>query len=194
MQFKTIKTNCLFRFSPVSLKIEIHITFILMKIRPITQADFSEILALNEESVNYLSPLSAIQLTRLHAQSAFHRVVEDEGRVIAFLLAFQQGADYDSVNYLWFAQRYPQFLYIDRVVVSQQVQSKGAGTLLYREVFKHAAQQRIPFVTCEFDVAPPNPVSEKFHGKFGFTEVGRQSVANGKKIVSLQIARISSDQ
>lgn len=159
-----------------------------MKIRPIEPLDFADVLALNEESVQYLSPLSFDQLARLYQQCALHRLVEDEGRVIAFILAFQQGADYDSVNYQWFAQRYAHFLYVDRVVVSQQIQSKGAGSILYREVFTHAAEHGIPIVTCEFDVAPPNPVSERFHAKFGFAEVGRQSVASGKKIVSLQTA------
>jgi predicted GNAT superfamily acetyltransferase len=49
----------------------------------------------------------------------------------------------------------------------------------------------IPVVACEFDVQPPNPASERFHAKFGFIEVGRQSVAGGKKTVSLQTAAAS---
>jgi predicted GNAT superfamily acetyltransferase len=163
-----------------------------MKIRPIAPADFGDVLALNEESVRYLSPLSSPQLVTLHEQSAFHRIVEQEGLVIAFILAFREGADYESVNYRWFAQRYQHFLYIDRVVVSPHVQSKGAGTILYREVFRHADEHRIPMVTCEFDVEPPNPISERFHARFAFAEVGRQSILEGKKIVSLQIACATS--
>ena len=159
-----------------------------MNSRPMTPADFSEVLALNDESVQYLSPLSFSRLEALHRQSAFSRVVEVEGRVIAFILALPQGADYDSVNYQWFTQRYANFLYIDRVVVSRHLRSAGAGSCLYREVFDHASRHRIPVVACEFDVEPPNPASERFHAKFGFVEVGRQSVAGGKKTVSMQTA------
>jgi predicted GNAT superfamily acetyltransferase len=164
-----------------------------MNTRPIVPADFADVLALNEESVRYLSPLSLSQLATLHEQSAFHRIVEKEGLVIAFILAFREGADYASVNYRWFARRYKHFLYIDRVVVSRHIQSKGAGTILYREVFRHADEHQIPIVTCEFDVEPPNPISERFHAGFGFAEVGRQSILDGKKVVSLQRARASSD-
>jgi predicted GNAT superfamily acetyltransferase len=48
----------------------------------------------------------------------------------------------------------------------------------------------LPWVTCEYDIEPPNPASERFHRGFGFTEVGRQSVAGGKKQVSLQAAPV----
>ena len=156
--------------------------------RPMTPADFTEVLALNEESVQYLSPLSYSQLEDLHRQSAFSRVVEVEGRVIAFILALGKGAEYDSVNYQWFARRYAEFLYVDRVVVSRHSRSTGAGTRLYRELFEHASRHLIPVVACEFDVEPPNPASERFHAQFGFIEVGRQMVAGGRKTVSLQTA------
>jgi hypothetical protein len=159
-----------------------------MKTRPMTPADFTAALALNEESVQYLSPLSFSRLEDLHRQSAFSRVVEVEGHVIAFILALRPGADYDSVNYQWFAQRYAAFLYIDRVVVSRDAHGNGAGSILYRQLFEHASRHRIPVVACEFDIEPPNAASERFHAKFGFAEVGRQSVASGGKTVSLQTA------
>ena len=42
-----------------------------MNSRHMTPADFAEVLALNEESVKYLSPLSYSQLADLHRQSTF---------------------------------------------------------------------------------------------------------------------------
>ena len=117
-------------------------------------------------------------------------MLEEDGHVVAFLLALREGAAYDSVNYRWFSARYARFLYIDRVVVSQQLQASGAGSALYRNAFAHAAATEVPWLTCEFDVEPPNPVSERFHAKFAFREVGRQTVQNGKKVVSLQAAPV----
>lgn len=161
-----------------------------MSIRRARSADFEAVLALNEEFVCYLSPLNHERLIALDRQAELHVVVEEKDHVTAFLLAFREGADYDSMNYRWFAERYSRFLYVDRVVVSRSRQGTGAGALLYRYVFAHAAATQVPLVTCEYDVDPPNVVSERFHARFGFQEVGRQLVAGGEKSVSLQAAAV----
>lgn len=161
------------------------------QIRPATLEDYEQILKLNEESVHFLSPLSIEKLTHLHQQSEILKVIEVDGVVVAFVLALREGKDYDSENYIWFAKNYDKFLYIDRVVVSGNQQSSGLGKLLYEDVFKHAESIDTTVVTAEIDIEPPNPVSLKFHEKFGFKEVGKQSVAGGKKIVSLQAAQIA---
>ena len=88
-----------------------------MQLRDANPADFTDILRLNAEAVHFLSPLDPLRLTWLHSMAVYHRVVEWQGRVEAFLLGFREGSAYDSPNYGWFAARYPQFLYIDRIVV-----------------------------------------------------------------------------
>ena len=155
-------------------------------IRPAIAADFPAILALNAALVHFLSPLDGARLRLLHAQAAYHRVVEIDGGVVAFLLAFREGAAYDSPNYLWFAQRYSEFLYIDRIVVDPEQQGRGLGARLYDDLFAYAQIAGVATVTCEFDLDPPNPGSQKFHARFGFREVGTQWLAGGKKQVSLQ--------
>ena len=40
-------------------------------------------------------------------------------------------------------------------------------------------------LTCEVNVAPPNPVSHAFHAAMGFVEVGRQGTEGGAKTVAL---------
>jgi predicted GNAT superfamily acetyltransferase len=90
-------------------------------------------------------------------------VAEEAGTAIAFLQALREGASYNSPNYTWFASRYPQFLYVDRIVVSQSVKAKGAGTLLYKELFALAADSGVRQVACEFDIDLPNPISLHFH-------------------------------
>lgn len=158
--------------------------------RDATPADFLRILALNEESVRFLSPLTPERLARLHGQSAVHRVVGIDGTIAAFLLAFREGADYDSPNYRWFAARYERFLYIDRVVVANVFQGRGLGALLYADLFDFARTSGARRVTCEFDVDPPNEASRRFHARHGFVEVGGQAVAGGKKTVSLQAVEL----
>lgn len=162
-------------------------------IRDATPADFPAILALNEAFVAVLSPLDHARLARLHAQAALHRVVETAGRVEAFLLALREGADYDSPNYRWFAQHYPRFLYVDRVVVAGDAQARGAGRALYRELYAQAVRDAVPLLACEFDLGPPNPASARFHAALGFREVGRQSLYGDRKTVSLQVLDVAGD-
>ena len=157
-----------------------------MLLRNAHPADFPTLLRLNDESVQFLSPLDLERLERLHAEAACHRVVEREGQVVAFLMAFREGCSYDSPNYRWFVAQYGEFLYIDRVVVSRDAQDQGIGNRLYDDLFAFARAARVPRVTCEFDIDPPNEVSRRFHERYGFLEVGSQTVANGTKRVSLQ--------
>lgn len=161
-----------------------------MTLRDATAADFADILALNQESVHFLSPLDEARLNHLHQQSVYHRLVETDGRLSGFLLAFAEAAEYDSPNYRWFAGRHARFVYIDRVVVASHAQGLGIGRQLYTDLFAFARAQAYPLVTCEFDLDPPNPVSAAFHCRFGFTEIGQQLVAN-KKLVSLQAVQMS---
>jgi uncharacterized protein len=157
-----------------------------MQIRDATLTDFPRILALNEESVQFLSPLDHERLSLLHAAAPYHRVVQFDGLVHAFLLVLREGATYDSPNYLWFAQRYEQFFYVDRVVVSASLQGRGAGRLLYDDLVSFAQGHGCQTITCEFDIDPPNPQSARFHAAFGFREVGTQKVGPKQKLVSLQ--------
>jgi uncharacterized protein len=160
-------------------------------IRDAKQADFPAILALNLEMEQYLSPLTEELLSKLHALAVYHRVIQTKQEEVAgFLLALREGADYGSVNYLWFAHHYPKFLYIDRVVIAPAHQGKKLGHLLYQDLFNFARSQQIDTVTCEFDIDPPNETSRRFHSQFGFHEVATQRVANGKKQVSLQISQL----
>jgi predicted GNAT superfamily acetyltransferase len=151
---------------------------------------FPAILALNAESVHFLSPLDTARLRDLHAQAAYHRVVEHDGKVAAFLLAFREGADYDSPNYRWFAQHYARFLYIDRIVVAASARGLGFGAQLYDDILAFAATTNAARLTAEFDVEPPNPVSAALHQRFGFREVGTQWTGGDKKQVSLQVREL----
>ena len=162
-----------------------------MNIRNAEAADFAAILRLNDESVRFLSPFSAERLEALHRSAAYHKVVDADGEIAAFLLAFREGAPYDSPNYLWFVEHYPRFLYIDRIVVAPAHRGAGFGARLYDDIAAFASRSGAPWLTCEFDIDPPNPASMRFHERMGFGEVGTQTIAGGKKRVSLQARPIA---
>ena len=160
-------------------------------IRNANEGDFDSILALNQEAVHFTSPMDLARLTHLDTQSAYHRVIELDGEVVAFLLALREGADYPNPNYGWFSERLDSFLYVDRIVIASTQQGKRLGQALYDDLFAYARRQGIGQIACEFDVEPPNPVSQKFHARYGFSEMGTQWVAGGSKRVSLQVAPLS---
>jgi hypothetical protein len=157
------------------------ITALIRNARP---TDFPSIAALNAGSERFLSPMNEARVERLHGWAAYHRVIQDDGQVAAFLLGFREGSAYDSPNYRWFSERYPSFVYIDRVVVAPEHRGKGLATFLYLDVFAFAVKSGIETVACEFDIDPPNEVSRRFHDKLGFLEVGSHSYNN--KRVSMQ--------
>lgn len=146
----------------------------IQEVRDARPADFAAIVALNAESERFLSPLGAARLEHLHAQCAYHRVIEEGGGIAGFLLAFREGADYDSPNYGWFKARYACFLYIDRLVVAPACRRRRYGSTLYEDVIAFARERGVPIVTCEYDITPPNEISRRFHERFGFREVGTQ--------------------
>jgi predicted GNAT superfamily acetyltransferase len=164
----------------------------LPAIRDARPEDFPAILRLNLESEAFLSPLPLPRLQSLHGQAWHHRVAAIDGDVAAFLLVLRPGADYDSPNYRWFAERYRDFAYIDRIVVGAAARKARLATLLYRDLFERAADAGIRSITCEFDIEPPNEASRRFHERLGFVEVGSQRVSGGRKAVALCELRLAS--
>lgn len=156
-------------------------------LRDATPQDFDAVLRLNAEWEHVTSPLDHAAVMRLHEQASYHRVVASGSkRVVAFLLGIGPGQAYDSPNYRWFDARFREFLYIDRVVVSSAIQRAGLGAALYDDVRDFAAGRAMRRLVCEVDVEPMNAPSDAFHTRRGFTEVGTQWVADGKKRVSLR--------
>lgn len=152
------------------------------------EADFGAILRLNDAEVRQTSAMDLERLRELHALSSYHRVACIEGAIVAFLLAMRESAPYENENFAWFASRYGTFIYVDRVVVRSEFARLGIGTSLYRDLFAFARASSVGTVVCEYNIEPLNQPSRAFHEAFGFREVGRQRVAGGSKLVSLQAA------
>ena len=155
-------------------------------VRDATVADFDAVVRLNLESEHFMSRMGRERLDVLASQAVYLRVAEVNGEVAAFLLAFAPGSAYDSENYRWFAERFDSFVYIDRIAVDERHRGQHLGARLYEDLFAFARKMGSARVVCEFDVDPPNPVSAKFHARFGFREVGTKQVSYADKRVSMQ--------
>lgn len=138
------------------------------------------LLALNNAHAAQLSWLEPERLEYLIGQAFLARRI---GNLDAFMLAFDQGAEYDSPNFLWFHARYPRFVYVDRIVVASTARGRGCARRLYQDLFEHAAKAGHDRVVCEVNSRPPNPESDAFHAALGFAEVGSASIHQGSKTV-----------
>ena len=152
----------------------------LSPIETIGAADEAAVLALNNRHAAELSWLEPKRLSDLLGQ-AFH--ARRIGSVEAFLITFDQDAAYDSPNFLWFRQRYPRFVYVDRVAVAASARGRGHAMRLYEDLFARAMQAGHTLVTCEVNAEPPNPASDAFHAALGFREVGTAAIHGGAKTV-----------
>jgi hypothetical protein len=138
------------------------------------------LLALNNAHAEELSWLAPERLQKLVGQAFLALII---GRAEAFLLAFDQDADYDSPNFLWFRARFPRFIYVDRVVVAPAARGRGHARRLYEALFEAAAKAGHDRVVCEVNRKPPNPASDAFHEGLGFSELGSASIHGGSKTV-----------
>jgi predicted GNAT superfamily acetyltransferase len=105
------------------------------------------------------------------------------GDIGDFLLAFQQDADDDSSNFLWFRARYPRFVHVGRIVVAREAHGRGHARRLYEDLFVRARHAGHDQVACEVNTNPPNPGSSAFHLALAFGEVGSAAIHGGAKTV-----------
>ena len=161
-----------------------------MPVRLLTPDDLEDVLTLNEAAVPAVGSLDARRLAHLYEQAtvALAACAEptDGAPVVGFCLVLGPGADYGSVNYRWFTERYDDFAYLDRVAIDPAHQGLGLGRELYDEVER---QVEAPWFTLEVNLRPRNDGSLKFHERLGFHEVGQQETDYGM-LVSLQAKRL----
>ncbi len=105
------------------------------------------------------------------------------GEAEALLIAFDQDADYDSVNFLWFRGRYARFVYVDRIITAAASRGRGHARRLYQALFVRAEAAGHRQVVCEVNDVPPNPASDRFHAALGFQTVGGATLERGAKQV-----------
>lgn len=160
------------------------------QIRDIGARSIPAVHAMNEQALPHVNSVTAAFFdARIEDESYFRGVYIDD-EPAAFLLALNEAADYDSLNFLWFRTRYPRFVYIDRIVVGPDQRRAGLGASLYADLLAWA-RGRTPLLACEVNLRPANEPSLRFHEKLGFSPVGTQDTDGGGKTVSLMVREMS---
>ena len=142
-------------------------------IRDVREHDLDSVLALNNAAGPSILPLDAARLRRFHADADYFRIAERDGNLAGFLVGFGAGTPHDSSNFAWFGERYPDFFYIDRIVVARRRRGGGVGRAFYADVSSYA-ELRHPNLACEVFLDDGNDPALLFHGSFGFREVGQR--------------------
>jgi predicted GNAT superfamily acetyltransferase len=155
-----------------------------IELQPADPTDYPEILSLNTNAVPDVNLIDATILASLHDQALALLVARDrrDGQIAGFLLILDEAADYASVNYLFFKEHYPAFVYVDRIVVGPDHQRLGIGKRFYQQLFELGADKP---AACEVNVYPMNEQSLTFHRQLGFETVGEQETEGGSKRVAL---------
>lgn len=153
-------------------------------VRDVREHELDSVLALNNTAGPSILALDAPRLHRLWEVADYFRVAEVDGLLAGFLVAMQQSADYDSPNFLWFRERYPAFVYVDRIVVASTRRGAGVGRVLYADI-QSFSEVRAPMLTSEVFLEESSGGALLFHGTFGYGEVGQQVMDGTGRRVSL---------
>lgn len=157
-------------------------------LRPLRTDDLTVVHGINEAAYPAVGTETPEALAHIAAESLIALVAADEGdgSIAGFCMVLAPGADYGSMNYRWFSDRYEDFIYLDRVAISPQFQRRGLGGKFYDEVQRIGAERRpgAEQFTLEVNLRPRNEPSLRFHSQLGFAEVGQRETDYGA-LVSL---------
>ncbi|MDG1549890.1 MAG: GNAT family N-acetyltransferase [Candidatus Poseidoniaceae archaeon] len=152
--------------------------------KPLSSNDVPMMWEINEQGLPGTGQVTQAEMAKLLDLSEVSLGAYQDGKLAGFVLCLLPKAEYGSLNYAWFNQRYDQFIYVDRIAVAKDSRNSGIGTLLYQQVFDYASQHGIP-VTAEVSLKPSNEGSDRFHLRQGFVTIGE--LDHGDKAVTMYI-------
>ena len=131
-----------------------------------THSDFDSIVHLNQNALEGVGPLDNESLSLLVKMADQALVVDHgDGDIAGFVITVPPGAEYDSSRYRWFEDKLSDdYVYLDRIVVSEDHRREGVASKLYEEI-----EADLPIA---LEVYETNDVSLAFHESRGFEEVG----------------------
>lgn len=159
--------------------------------RRIEEQDLGWIHALNQQHAEELSDLTEDALRELISTTSYAKVVDHQA---GFLLAMSHNSSYSGLNFAWFKQRYPRFVYIDRIAIASEARGRGIARTLYHDLFQEAERERHTLVACEVNQQPPNRPSEAFHLALGFKPIGEADLADQNKTVQYFIRELTNGE
>lgn len=138
---------------------------------------------INNAAVPDVNRLDRRKAEWLLEHSALAKVAIVDQQAVGVIVVLDDTAGLDSEYFRWFTERYQNFIYIDRVIVTESARRHGVSTRLYRAV-DELARDRRQAIASEVYCEPPNLPSLSFHEKMGYQPIGRQFCAAEAKSVA----------
>jgi predicted GNAT superfamily acetyltransferase len=155
------------------------------RLRRAEEADLDGVLELNNSAVPEVNQLTRTDMDWFASVAHTFLIAATAADPLAgFLIGLDgPGLAYDSLNYSWFSQRYDRFAYVDRVVVAEAERGQGIGQQFYDAFSAAGFAHGHDVLLAEVNIKPHNPVSLKFHDRYGFSPIGEQDCDGGTRRV-----------
>ena len=101
-----------------------------LTIAPLTDANL--LLALNNAAVPDVGKLSLAKARWLTDRCVLPGMASLDDQVAGIVVVLNDHCGYNSDFYRWFTDRYTNFLYIERVIVTAWARGRGVATALYQ--------------------------------------------------------------
>ena len=149
------------------------------------ESELKEIYVLNQSLTPMLGALKDIKhLKRLINMSNCSKGLKIRGKIAAFMICFREDSEYESKNYLYFNRKYKEFLYVDRIGVSKNLENNGLGSILYKDVIENFGEDLK--ICAEINIRPMNEKSIIFHEKHDFKKVLEKCYNENYKVVFME--------
>lgn len=158
----------------------------MIVVRDLRPDDLAVVRALNAANVPAVGPLDDDRVALFSTTADAWWVAVDGDEVVGLFVGLLAGHDYTSPNYRWFAARYDQFAYVDRIALAATARGTGLADRLY-DLWEDVGRAAGASVVCaEVNVEPPNRRSLAFHERRGFVEVATLSpYGDGQRVAML---------
>lgn len=148
--------------------------------------DRADVLDLNERHAHLTAPMDEQRLDYLREVGTVE-VIRHDGAFAGFVVTMAGDAAYDSGNFRWFAERYDEFGYLDRIVIHEDFRRRGLAGRVYDEIEARTARQA-PLLALDVNSDPPNVESLAFHAARGYEQVGERDFRDHR--VALLVKRL----
>ncbi len=148
--------------------------------------NFNRILEINTEGKPGVAPLNCAELLRMMNLTDYVKVLEINGRVAGYFIAFLKNSNYDGEEFQYFQKELnSNYLYVDQIAIAEKYLGNGLAKEFYRDAEHFAIQFSISQIVCEVNLEPPNPKSLKFHTSLGFHKVTQLTTQDGREVLLL---------
>lgn len=154
---------------------------------PLATLPLAPFLALNNAHALELSLATQARFQTLVGAACYAKGFVDPA---GFLLAFDEAATIDGVNYRWFKERFHRFVYVDRVVIDASARRQGLAHALYADLIAWAGRAGHTSIGCEINSDPPNAASDAFHARLGFRTIGSAQLVESHKTVRYMLLHL----